>query len=100
MGLRTHETSRSRLHLSARPLLALAFCLVLAGLITPYVGAQLSYSVSVTIAGLPSSVSTNLYVDGSFNTTINGGQTLTLTFSAPNTGHVITVDSYVPNSVL
>lgn len=88
------------MHLSARPLLALAFCLVLAGLITPYVGAQLSYSVSVTIAGLPSTVSTNLYVDGSFNTTIYGGQTISLTFSAPNTGHVITVDSYVPNSIL
>jgi len=88
------------LHLSARPLLTLAFCLVVAGLILPNVGAQLSYSASVTIAGLPSTVSTNLYVDGLFNTTINGGQTLTLTFSAPNTGHVITVDSYVPNSVL
>jgi len=100
MELRNHETRRPGLHLSARPLLTLAFCLVVAGLITPYVGAQLSYSVSVSIAGLPSTVSTNLYVDGTFNTTINGGQTLSLTFSVPNTGHVITVDSYVPNSIL
>lgn len=100
MGLRTHETSRSRLHLSARPLLTLAFCLVVASLITPYVGAQLSYSVSVTIAGLPSTVTTNLYVDGSFNTTTYGGQTISLMFSNPNTGHVITVDSYVANSIL
>jgi hypothetical protein len=88
------------LHLSARPLLTLAFCLVVASLITPYVGAQLSYSVSVTIAGLPSALGTNLYVDGVFNTTINGGQTISLTFSALNSGHVITVDSYVSNSIL
>ena len=87
------------MHLHARPLLTLAFCLVVAGLITPYVGAQLSYSASVTIAGLPSTVSTNLYVDGSFNTTIYGGQTISLTFSPPNSSHVITVDSYVPNSI-
>jgi len=100
MGLRTHDTRRPGLHLSARPSLTLAFCIVLAGLIIPYVGAQLSYTVSVTIAGLPSIVSTNLYVDGSFNTTISGGQTISLTFSAPSTGHVITVDSYVSNSNL
>ena len=66
----------------------------------PNVGAQVSYSVSVTIAGLPSTVSTNLYIDGSFNATINGGQTLSFTFFVTNPGHVITVDSYVPNSVL
>jgi hypothetical protein len=97
MALRTHNTRRPGLHLSARPLLTLAFCIAVVGLIIPYVGAQPSYSVSVTIAGLPSTVSTKLYVGGFFNTTINGGQTISLTFSAPN---VITVDSYVTNSLL
>jgi len=100
MGLRTHDTRRSRLHLSARPLLTLAFCFVLACLIIPHAGAQAPYYVSVTIAGLPSTVSTSLYVDGFFNTTIWGGQTISLTFSVPNSSHVITVDSYVSNGNL
>jgi hypothetical protein len=100
MGLRTHDTRRPGLHLSTRPLLTLAFCIVVVGLVIPYVGGQLSYSVSVTIAGLPSTVSTKVYVDGFYNTTVSGGQTISLMFSAPGAGHVITVDSYVPDNIL
>jgi hypothetical protein len=88
------------LQFSARSPFTVAFCITLICLVVPNVGAQVSYSVSVTIAGLPATVSTNLYIDGSFNTTINGGQTLSFTFSITAPGHVITVDSYVPNSVL
>jgi hypothetical protein len=100
MGARTHETRRPGLQFSARSLFTVAFFIAAICLIVPNVGAQVTYSVSVTIAGLPATVSTNLYIDGSFNTTINGGQSLSFTFYVTAPGHVITVDSYVPNSVL
>jgi hypothetical protein len=44
-------------------------------------------------------MSTYVYTDGAFNTTMSGGQTSSFIFSTSNNPHVITVDFYVPNSV-
>ena len=51
------------------------------------------------MSGLPSTLTTNVYVDGAFNTTMTGGQTRTFTFNITTNPHSITVDFYVPNSV-
>jgi hypothetical protein len=84
---------------SARLLSTILFCIFAAGLVIPSVAAQTAYSVSITIAGLPPSMSTNVYVDGGFNGTLSGGQTHSFAFSASNNLHFISLDSYVPNSV-
>ncbi len=85
--------------LSVRLLLALLICIVIAGLVTPNARAQSNYAISITIAGLPTTISTNVYVDGSFNTTMSGGQTSSFTFATSDIAHVITVDSYTPSSI-
>ncbi len=90
---------RPALYPSARSLLTLLICAVIAGLVIPIVVAQTTYSVSITIAGLPSTISTNVYIDGSFNTTMSGSQTRSFAFSTSNNVHVITVDFYVPSSI-
>lgn len=94
-----HETRRPGLPISARPLLTLLVCIVIAGLFIPTGRAQATYAVSITIAGLPTTISTNVYVDGSFNTTMVGDQTSSFSFATSNIGHVITVDSYTPSSI-
>jgi hypothetical protein len=56
-----------------------------------------TYTVAVTIQGLPSDLATPIYVDGQINGTLNGGATTVLTLSPitnPST-HTITVESYV-----
>lgn len=66
-------------------------------LLSSDVGAQATYSVSITIQGLPAGLNTNVYVDGAFNGTLSGGQTRTFTFTASTT-HIVTVDFYLPSS--
>lgn len=83
----------------ARPWLILFLGLAVAGFLIPSVFAQPTYQVTILIASLPSTLSTKIYVDGSFNGTMNGGQTRTLTFASSGTFHTITVDSFVPNSL-
>lgn len=87
------------MYLSARPLIALLICMVIVGLVLPSVEAQTTYSVTVSITGIPSTLTTNVYVDGVFNTTMAGGQSSAFTFSISTNSHVITVDFYLPNSV-
>ena len=58
-----------------------------------------TYSVTVTIQGVPSSMSTHVYIDGALNGTLSGGQSRSLTFMTSSFVHIITVDFYVPNSV-
>jgi hypothetical protein len=84
---------------SARLLLVLLICTVVVGLVFPPVGAQTSYTVDVMVSGLPSTLSTNVYVDGAFNATMTGGQSRTFSFNITTNPHSITVDFYVPNSV-
>jgi len=61
------------------------------------VNAQATYTVTVTVQGFPSSLFTNLYVDGTPNSTLRGGESKTFTFTVAPTTHVITVDFYVPS---
>jgi len=86
------------LYASARPLLILLTCLALAGLMIYNVNAQTTYAVTVTIQGLPSNLSTRVYVDGALNGTMNGGASRSFNFSTSNNPHVIIVDFYVPSS--
>lgn len=81
-------------------LIMLVFCLIVAGLVIPNVGGQTTYSVSITVTGIPSTLTTNIYVDGLFNMTMSGGQTQSFTLSIASNPHAITVDPiYVPNSL-
>jgi len=52
------------------------------------------YVSSVNVAGLPPSLSTKLYVDGTQVGTVEGGQSQQLTFTIGET-HSISVDSYI-----
>ena len=57
---------------------------------------QSSYVVTVTVQGLPANASTIVYVDGSPNGTMSGGQSRSFNFSGSAT-HYIVVQSYVPD---
>ena len=60
-----------------------------------HVVADNTYTVTITVQGLPPALSTHVYVDGNFNSTVSGGNSATLTLSANDNPHVILVDSYV-----
>jgi hypothetical protein len=71
--------------------------MVIAGLTMGSVFADTTYTVAISIQGLPATLSTRVYVDGQFNGTLNGGGTTVFTLSTttnPPT-HTIVVDSYV-----
>jgi len=63
----------------------------------PSVLGQLSYSVAVSVQGLPSGLTTNLYLDGAGNGTVGTGDMRTFSFASTGLTHVISVDYYVPS---
>jgi len=63
-----------------------------------HVLADNSYTVTITVQGLPPTLSTKIYVDGTFNETLSGGASANLTLSANDNPHAILVDSYVQGS--
>ncbi len=75
--------------------MVIALSIVLIALNASYVRGDNSYTVNVTVQGLPPSLTTHVYVDGSFNGTLSGGSSATYTLSANNNPHVILVDAYV-----
>ena len=78
-------------------LLVLLAAVNIAGTAVNGARADNSYTVAITIQGLPSDLSTPIYVDGQSNGTLNGGATTVFTLS-PSSGplsHTITVQSYV-----
>ena len=60
-----------------------------------YVLADNSYTVTITVQGLPPTLSTCVYVDGNYNGTLSGGASANFTLSANDNPHAILVDSYV-----
>jgi hypothetical protein len=56
--------------------------------------ANAEYTASATVAGLPSTLSSNLYVDGASTGSLNGGESQQLSFTIGDT-HTISVDDYV-----
>ena len=54
-----------------------------------------NYTVTITVQGLPPTLSTKVYVDGNYNSTLSGGASAILTLSANDNPHAILVDSYV-----
>jgi hypothetical protein len=76
-------------------LLIIAVCIVLAGHNVSNVYADNTYTVTITIQGLPAGLGTNVYIDGNYNGTLNGGASATFTLSATNNPHAVVVDSYV-----
>ena len=83
---------------SERLLVIIALSMVLVALNASYVLGDNTYTVTVTVQGLPPSLSTNVYVDGRYNGTLSGGGSATYTLSVNNNPHVILVDSYVQGS--
>ena len=71
---------------------------VLLSMALPYVFADNTYAVTITVQGLPANVVTNLYVDGNFNGTVAGGASVTYALSNESGPYIFTVDSYVPGS--
>ena len=64
----------------------------------PAVPAQTSYSVTISLQGLPSGMAASLYVDGTLNGTLSTGVTRTFPFASSGLTHFASVDYYVPNS--
>jgi hypothetical protein len=90
--------SRRTLRLPNRLALALSLGMFLVALQATTASAQLVYTVTITVQGMPSTSSTSLYVDGTLNGTLSGGASRSFTFSSSPTTHVFTVDFYVPNN--
>ena len=72
--------------------------MIFAALNVSYARADNSYTVTVTVQGLPPTLSTKIYVDGTFYETLSGGASANLTLSANDNPHAILVDSYVQGS--
>ena len=88
---------RLGLRFRVRVLLLAVVTMFIAGVAVNYVYADNTYAVSVSVQGLPPSLTTRVYVDGQFNETLNGGGSATINLS-PNANpptHTIVVDSYV-----
>ena len=85
------------MHSSSRLLLLVLLITGLTFLISDATG-QTTYTASITVQGIPATMSTKIYVDGSANTTLSGGQSRSFTFAASLVTHIITVDFYVPSS--
>jgi len=81
-----------------RVALAVVIGVLLVAFYAANVSAQTTYTAMVTIQGLPTGLSTNVYLDGAYNGTLNGGQSHSYTFPTSTTTHWISVDFYVPNS--
>jgi len=80
-----------------RPTMAILGLVILIALQAPSVSAQATvYKVTVTVQGLPTNLSTNIYVDYVQNGTLGGGQSRSFTFTPSSIAHVITVDIYAP----
>ena len=82
------------------PLLPFIFtvCILLIGINFPRALADSTYTVTVTVQGLPTNLATALYVNGSYNGTLAGGASVTYNFSSTNNPYFISVDSYVQGS--
>lgn len=89
---------RPELQLRTGILALSVLCLSLVVSLTSGVNGQTTYTVTITIQGLPSTISTDIYIDGAPNSTLSGGQTRSFTFMTSPNAHIITVDYYVPNS--
>ena len=98
IGNSTNLVGREALHLPIRLALAVMVGMLLVGFCAVNVTAETTYTATVTIQGLPASLSTNVYLDGSYNGTLGGGQSRVYTFPTSSTTHWIEVDFYVPNS--
>lgn len=83
---------------SERLLAIIGLSIIFLALNASCVLADNSYTVTITVQGLPSTLSTNVYVDGNYNGTLSGGSSVTLTLSVNNNPHAILVDSYVQGS--
>jgi hypothetical protein len=89
--------SGSGLHPPTRLTLAILVGMLLVALQLLNVGGQTAYTVTITVQGLPTNLSTNVFLDGALNGTLSGGQSRSLTFSTSPTTHYVSVEFYVPN---
>jgi hypothetical protein len=73
-------------------------CILLVGINFPRAFADSTYTVTVTVQGLPANLVADLYVNGIYNGTLAGGASVTYTLSSANSPYFISVDSYVQGS--
>jgi len=71
-------------------------CISLIVLTGPQVMGQTGYVVTITVQGLPANMSTTIFIDGTPNVTLSGGQSRSFNFSGSAT-HYAVVQSYVPD---
>jgi len=85
------------LRFPARALLLVIVAIVVAGLAVNSVYGDSTYTIAISVQGLPATLSTSVYVDGQLNGTLNGGGTTIFTLSSMSNPltHTIVVDSYV-----
>jgi hypothetical protein len=79
----------------SRTLVFLA-CISLVVPAMPQVLGQTGYVVTITVQGLPANMNTTVYIDGTPNVTLSGGQSRSFNFSGSAT-HYVVVQSYVPD---
>jgi hypothetical protein len=88
----------TRLQLPNRLALAILMGVFLLAIQPSTVNSQTDYVVTITVEGLPASVTTNVYLDYIPNGTLSGGASRSFTFPTGTISHSITVDIYVPSS--
>jgi len=76
----------------------MAVCMLFLCYRTPHVVADTTYTVTVTVQGLPPNLVTNLYVNGINNGTLAGGASQSYTLYTSNSPYSISVDTYVQGS--
>jgi hypothetical protein len=76
----------------------LAVCVFLLCFSSPHAFADTTYTVTITIQGLPANLVTNVYVDGIYNGTLSGGASESYNLYTADSPYMISVDGYVQGS--
>ena len=89
---------RIKLRSSARLVPILAVCVILFCFYSPRAFADTTYTVTITVRGLPPNLVTNVYVNGSYNGTLAGGASESYALYTMDSPYLISVDGYVQGS--
>lgn len=79
-------------------MVTLAVCVFLLSFCSPRASADTTFTVTITVKGLPANLVTNIYVNGSYNGTLAGGASESYNLYTSNSPYLISVDGYVQGS--
>ena len=82
----------------ARLGLMLAVCVLPLSIYSPRAFANATYTVTITVQGLPANLVTNVYLNGIYNGTLAGGESESYTLYTSDSPYLISVDAYVQGS--